>query len=424
MSPLSLSEVLAEEWRPALGCTEPACVAYAASLAASLVSGPVRQVSVTCDPRMYKNCYAVGIPNSGHKSGLLWAAALGAFLPDPSAELELLRRVTADTVTCAAALLTEGRVHVEVDASRHGLYVECIVQGSRGRGRAVLEDEHTHVALLERNGVAVAEDPCRQSRSGSVREELAKSSFADLVAMARNATATDRELLRDGARMNVAIARHGFAMLPDRFIGAATDSAIGLAGQMVCAGVYARMWGADLSVMSLAGSGNKGITVAVPIYVVGEDLGLEPRRVEEALALACLLTSVTTAHLGSLSAACGCAHAAGVGLAGGFVHLRGGGPAEVSMAVTNMVGNVTGIICDGAKIGCALKTMSAVDAAHRAATLACEGIVIPPTDGIVGNDGLASLHNLARVATRGMAAIDNEVLDILRSKMGLAIEPS
>jgi L-cysteine desulfidase len=135
------------------------------------------------------------------------------------------------------------------------------------------------------------------------------------------------------------------------------------------------------------------------------------------LALAALVTSATTHHLGALSAVCGCSNAAGIGLAAGLCLLEGGGPEQISLAVNNMVGNVTGMICDGAKIGCALKTMTAVDAAFRAVRLATCGIGIPKSDGIVGEDGLASLRNLGRIANQGMISTDAEILAIMQEKM-------
>ncbi len=187
--------------------------------------------------------------------------------------------------------------------------------------------------------------------------------------------------------------------------------------RLVCCGVYARMSGEDYTVMSLAGSGNKGITTSVPLSMWGEDNGHSQSRIDEALALALLVTSATTHNLGTLSAVCGCSNAAGIGLAAGLVYLEGGGEKEISLAMNNMVGNVTGMICDGAKIGCAMKTMTSVDAAFRSAALALSGIGIPETDGIIGKDGKQSLFNLGRVARHGMVATDAEILAIMQEKL-------
>ena len=177
------------------------------------------------------------------------------------------------------------------------------------------------------------------------------------------------------------------------------------------------MSGEDFAVMSLSGSGNKGITTSVPLHLWAEEQGIDEKRKLRGLALALLVTSATTHHLGTLSAVCGCSNAAGIGLAAGLVYLEEGGDEAISLALNNMVGNVSGMICDGAKIGCALKTMTSVDAAFRAMSLALSGIGIPFSDGIVGQDGVASLKNLGRIATDGMATMDTEILKIMEEKL-------
>jgi len=285
--------------------------------------------------------------------------------------------------------------------------------------RAVIEHEHTMMTSLSRDGrvISAADAGDRGASGGDVRARLAGLGFADLLVLARSIGFADRAALARGVALNLAIAEHGRTLFPRRFVDLPGGDALTRVSQAVCAGVYARMSGEDFTVMSLAGSGNKGIVCAVPLGALGREPGADPRRVDEALALACLVTSAVTHHLGSLSAVCGCSNAAGIGLAAGLVHLAGGGVEEISRAVNNMVGNVTGMICDGAKIGCALKTMTSVDAAFRSASLAMDGIGIPETDGIIGEDGGASLANLGRIATRGMIATDGEILAIMQEKM-------
>lgn len=240
-------------------------------------------------------------------------------------------------------------------------------------------------------------------------------SLVAAVDAARTLTDEDRERLRRGARQNRAVARRGIELLPGLLAGLDPSTRL---GREVCAGVFARMRGEACPVTTLAGSGNKGITVSVPLTRLGRERGLPAERVDEALALACLVTSGTTRRIGALSSACGSAHAAGIGLAAGLVHLEGGGARELSLAVSNMVGSVAGVICDGAKVGCGLKATTAVDAAFRAASLAQAGLGVPGTDGIVGADGARSLENLGRIARRGLAAVEGEVLEILRAKPG------
>ena len=406
-----------QECQRALGCTEPACIAFAAACASKLAAGAVRSVHLTCDPRIYKNCYAVGIPHADHRVGIRWSLAIGALLPDPHAGLQCFQQLTPAILEQAQALLDAGCVQVEVDAAKAALYVDCVVQRAEGRGRAVLERTHTHVARLERDGVALpVNDDAPDEGQPRAAEQLTAMRFADLLQIARSIADEDRQRLREGAELNLQIARHGLSLFPAPFRMRMGDD-ISRSSRLVCAGVYARMCGEDFVVMSVAGSGNKGIVCSVPLLLWGREIGASQERIDEALALSCLVTSLTTEHLGTLSAVCGCSNAAGIGLAAGLVLLEGGSDREMSLAIHNMVGNVTGMVCDGAKIGCALKTMTAVDAAFRAATLAMCGVGIPVSDGIVGADGEASLRNLGRIAKQGMTSVDREILQIMAEKM-------
>ncbi len=412
-------DYLLQECKPALGCTEPACIAFAASSAASLSTGQVQSAHLVCDPRMYKNCYAVGIPHSGHRIGIRWALAIGAFLPDSALKLESFRLITPDILERAKLLLDSGAVTVDVDTTRSSLYVDCQILRGGVFTRAVVEGTHTRLVQLERAGhaVPIEADEQHTDQSLAMRAQLSQMSFEQLVDMARSLAPSDREQLRAGAELNNAIAQHGMALFPERFRARTGGDPVSRASRLVCAGVYARMCGEDLPVMSVAGSGNKGIVCSLPLAVWGAETGAPQERIDESIALASLVTSLTTHHLGTLSAVCGCSNAAGIGLSAGIVLLEGGGPEQISLAINNMVGNVTGMVCDGAKIGCALKTMTSVDAAFRSAALAMSGVGIPVTDGIVGLHGTDSLLNLGRIATHGMTSLDAEILDIMREKL-------
>ena len=417
---MNLTEFLAEEWKPALGCTEPAAVAWAAALAAEQSCGPIRQVRLVCDPRTYKNCYAVGLPNAEGATGILWALALGAHLEDAALGLRAFEGVNPELIARTRLLLDRRGVTVDVDAQQGNLLrIDVTVVGESGTGRAVLEREHTHLARLEKDGALVGGAACAPlgDEPPPLRQRMAACSIQELMALAGAIGAQDRALLQEGVAMNLAMARHGLSLLPPGFVAPAGQESQTRLARLVGAGVYARMSGEPLPVMTLAGSGNKGITVAVPISLWGRESGHAEPKVEEALAFACLMTSVTTWHLGTLSAICGAANAAGIGIASALVLLEGGDARQVGLAVSNMVGNVAGMICDGAKIGCAMKTMTGVDAAFRAAHLALANIGIPATDGIVGADGESSLANLGRLAQRGMAGVDTEILAIMQDKL-------
>jgi len=418
---MRFADYLSVEWKPALGCTEPASIALAASKAASLAGGGVTSARLVCDPRIYKNCYAVGIPYSGGRTGILWSLAIGCLLTDADAGLENFKYIEPDTLEQAGRLLEASAIKVEVDSSQEDLYIECRVEGAKGAGRAVIEGDHTRFTRLERNGESLMDGPVTETSGEGperlLRRQVAELSFDEMISFAESIDERDTEALRRGVDLNLAIAEHGLTLFPERFVGMTGDDTLTRLSRLVLAGVFARMSGEDFVVMSLAGSGNKGITCSVPLALWGKENGCDADCVDRALALACLVTSATTHELGTLSAVCGCSNAAGIGLAAGLVQLEGGDSQRMSLAMNNMVGNVAGMICDGAKIGCALKTMTSVDAAFRAASLAMDGIGIPYSDGIIGRDGAESLKNLGRIATVGMTSMDAEILDIMQGKL-------
>ena len=449
----NFSEYLSLEWVPTLGCTEPASIAFAAAAAHEIAGGEVKRVNVRVNSRMFKNCFAVGIPYSGHKTGIEWAAAIGSELSNSEKKLECFRDTTPEILKKAEKLIDKGAVKIDVETAHDDLLIDASVFTETSSGRVVIEGDHTNIVLTEKDSVPMDffgsitrhkkillsklpfdrmvdksraltnKEPLQKTETGSptsseMRRSAAAMTFDEMISAVTALSDEDRARLREGSMINKKIAEHGLALFPKRFIKMSESDSLSKISTLVCAGVYARMWGEDLEVMSLAGSGNKGIVASVPISMWADLFDAPLARADEALALACLVTSATTHHLGTLSAVCGCSNSAGIGLAAGLVYLERGGVREINHAVNNMIGNVTGMICDGAKIGCALKTMTSVDAAFRAANLALSDIGIPQSDGIVGSNGLESLKNLERIAGPGMTAMDKEILSIMMEKLG------
>ena len=416
---MKFTAYLSAEWRASLGCTEPAAIAYAVSMAASHQRGEVRMVRLVCDARTYKNCHSVGIPNSERRTGLLWTLAIGVHLADHSLGLRCFEQTDAGALQAAGRLLDQRGIHVEVDPGKSALFIDVTVVRESGTARVVLTREHTQVSRIEVDGreLGVTASGTQETTADQVRQELAEMSLAELLDMACRLGPDDRARLHEGAEWNIAMARHGLGLFPAGFIGEHERQSPIHLSRLVAAGVFGRMSGEPLTVMSLAGSGNKGITVSVPVTLYGRETRIPEERIDEALALACLLTSATTWHLGTLSALCGAAIAGGIGIAAGVTHMQGGSLHQIGLAIGTMVGNLTGMICDGAKIGCAMKTMTGVDAAFRAANLALLGMGIPVTDGIVGINAETSLANLGRLAQYGMATVDAEILAIMQQKL-------
>ena len=416
---MDILEYIEQEWIPTLGCTEPASIAYASIMAAKQISGKASSITLCVDPKMYKNCHAVGIPHSGHKIGIKWAAAIGSFLTNSELQLECFREIDEGVLEQASGLINADKVKIKIDRAKDNLFIDLEVTDGEDTGRCVIQGTHTNITRIHKDGKTMFE-----SRAGleveteiSARDWAASLSAPEILEVARDLNREARSRVRNGSELNLKIAEYGLTLFPESFVKMTEADILTRVAGLVCAGVYARMWGEDFTVMSVAGSGNKGIVCSVPLTVLEEERNLGPKRVEEALALSMLFTSKTTEELGTLSAVCGCANAAGIGLACGLVYLQDGGDKEISFAINNMVGNVTGMICDGAKIGCALKTMTSVDAAFRASALAMSGIGIPFSDGIVGHTGSESLANLGKIAKDGMTHTDDEILRIMEEKL-------
>jgi len=414
---MNFKEFLKREWVPALGCTEPASIAYAGLLAAGRLAGPPKKIDLTVDPKIYKNCHAVGIPHSGHKTGLKWAAAIGAFLKDTGAELQCFKDIDSGVLKKAGQLIAKNKIKIRIDRKRKNLFIDFKVSTAKKSASCVIEGSHTNVVSLQPGGTPKKRaDKSGSEEIGAARKWAGSLSVDKIITIAKKISRKERGLIREGARLNLAIARYGIKLFPKSFFALTGKDPLARISSLVSAGVYARMWGEDYPVMSIAGSGNKGIVLSVPLLLLEKEWKISKKKIEEAFAIAMLFTSKTTEELGTLSAVCGCSNAAGIGLACAIVYLKGGGKKEISFAINNMVGNITGMICDGAKIGCALKTMTSVDAAFRSATLALSGISIPKEDGIVGENGHESLKNLSRIAKFGMVKTDEEILGIMRKK--------
>lgn len=253
---MNLTTFLNAEWKPAMGCTEPAAVAWATCLAAAQGQGQVRLVRLVCDPRTYKNCYAVGLPNSGGQTGILWALAIGAHVGGAALGLRCFEAVTPADLEWARVLVERKGIQVEVDPHRTELWIDVTVAREGGLGRALLEREHTRLARLEQDGHLVggeASGPATPAGT-SIREAVAGQSIKDLMELARSAAPEDRRRLQEGAALNLTMADHGLPMLPRGFVSARDQDPRARLACLVAGGVYARMSGEALTVMTLAGS--------------------------------------------------------------------------------------------------------------------------------------------------------------------------
>ena len=421
-----LKLILANEVFPALGCTEPAACAYAAAVAAEALGQSPCRLDLRVDVGTYKNGAAVAVPHCGGAKGNLIAAAAGAVLAQPGRKLELLAEVTPAVLERARELVAGGAWSYQAIPRATEFRVEATVSAARGSARCVLSEGHANIERIERDGAPVYERSAATAgpAAASYRAVLKEMSLADLVGSAMALDDDDREHLRQGVEMNLAMAQRGgevqgaaFSLRLMHRSGILADDLFYRVKTAVAGAVDARMAGLAQPVMTSGGSGNQGLLAVLAPVLVGRERGIEPERILQSVALAHVLNAYAKCHLGELSVICGCAVAAGLAAAGAIVYQHAGADlAKISNAIQNVIADLSGLICDGAKPGCAMKTVSGVDAALRAAFMAIEGFTISHEEGVLGRTAEQSIRNLGRVSLEGMLQVDPTLVEILSRK--------
>jgi L-cysteine desulfidase len=421
-----LKDVLANEVYPALGCTEPIACAFAAATAAAQLGEPAERLTLKVDAGTYKNGAAVMVPCSGGTKGNLIAAALGAALAKPEAQLLLLQDVTDDVRQQAQSLIDGGNCRIECVDGEKDFLVDALVAGPGHQARCVLKGGHVNVALIEKDGQIVfqADQGSEKTDGLFYRRRLRKMSLAEVLALVDHLDDEDRAYIRCGVEMNLAMSEWGFEVggtahqlrLMQRE-GFLADDLFFRAKLRVASAVDARMAGMNQAVMTSGGSGNQGVVTILTPYIVGREMDVAAERIIRSIAVAHLVNAYIKCFLGEISVICGCAMAAGAASATAIVYQQAGIDVQrITLAVNNVVGDLSGLICDGAKPGCAMKAITAVDTAIRSALMALKGYGLAADDGLIGQTVEASLGNLGRITLEGMFHVDPTLLTILHDK--------
>ena len=424
-----------KEVKPALGCTEPIAVALAVAKAMEVlednhVSGwretGAYTVKAEVSGNILKNGMGVGIPGTG-MVGLHIASALGAVCGKSSYGLEVLNDLTDATVAMSKDMVEKGLVTVGLAETDLKLYVKATIEYDGHIAYAVIEKDHDNIVETGFDGKVLsaaaksAEDEALEQKSTldyhlTVKEIL---EFASTVAY------EDIKFILESRTLNMALAKEGMSGGYGLRVGYAISldcnrevfggDFLSYAMALTAAASDARMAGCTLAAMSNSGSGNQGITVTMPVIAYSIRYGTSDEQLARALVLSHLIAIHIKGYLGKLSALCGCVIAS-TGASCGLVYLRGGDYEQICAAIKNMIGNITGMVCDGAKVGCAMKVASGVSSALQSAVLAREGICISEYDGIIEKDIEKTIQNLGRIGSIGMQHTDNMILDIMVCK--------
>jgi L-cysteine desulfidase len=421
-----LKEVLKHEVFPALGCTEPIAVAYAASIAGREIKGDIEEIHITVDPGVYKNGFAVTIPNTEGEKGNLIAGILGALIKNPELKMEVLKYTDKEMVNQAKALIRKKNAKIVYDKSKTQLYIEVVIKTQKEISRAVIEGSHTNVTRLEKNNRVVFE---KKHRGGSAAEPAYKKvlknmKISELVDFVQNIDEKDYAYIQSGIDINLKISQVGQKLqkvgyyvsdLMDK--GYLLEDVFSSSKILTASAADARMAGLSFPVMSSGGSGNQGIVAILVPFHVGKYFHVEETKIIESIALSHLINSYIKCFTGDLSPLCGCAIAAGVGAAVAIVYQRDGKDMEkITLAVNNLISDLGGMLCDGAKGGCALKVASSTDSAIRSAYMAMNDHGITQAEGFVGKTAEETIWHLTKISKLGMAGTDEIMLEIMLDK--------
>lgn len=422
-----LKQVLKGQVYPAMGCTEPVSVALCAANASALHKGRIKKAVVFVDSATFKNGLGVRIPNTDGEKGNLLAAALGLLTAKPKLGMEILKGVSSSVLKKAKILLEEKAVTIKVK-NQKGFYIKTEVLFEDGyKTKAVISGCHTAVTYLEDNGrvlIDVKPEVKTGKSEGDFKRLLAKSSLSDLVREAQNADDEDLAYIKEGALMNLAAAKKGANLKKVGFylselvkLGMLDKNLINSAKILASQAADARMDGIAVPVMSSGESGNQGIVAVLVPYHVGKRLKIKEKTILQSIALSHLLNGYVKAFTGDLAPICGCAIAAGVGASAAIVYQQKGADLKaITLAVNNIISDIGGMLCDGAKSGCALKVVSSVDSALRAAFMGMNHYGITEVEGFIGKTAEATIQNLSRISTVGMVKVDTTIVDIMKSK--------
>ena len=435
-----LSTLIKKDMVPALGVTEPGAISFCVAKAKSYAKGELLHLNVAMNSGMYKNAFTCGIPNS-KEVGNVFAAALGYVAGNPDKGLESLANVTPDDNVCAQRLIDEGKITVALSGISSRIFMEATLETTESKVLLTIRDTHTNITKIVVNGETVleAEEKDEEDTYGASGEINATTSKAnatihsihrytltELVDYVNTVPLEEIEFVKEAYKVNLELFEEALKNPRTTFArqllvmngGEVISKDEQMTASLLCnATIEARVIGLDKPAMSITGSGAHGIIATMPLYGVYKIHGLSEEMLYRATMLSYLICTYIKEYSGRLSAFCGCAIAAGTGMACGLVYLKGGTVEQMEYTLNNMASSITGMICDGGNQGCTMKGVAACDAAFRSVAFAMKGVHIDKVHGINGNTPEETMRNMGLIASPGMVGTEKTIVEIFEEKL-------
>lgn len=414
---------LKKEVVPSEGCTEPIAIAYAASIAAEHLKGEIKEVNIYLSKNVIKNALGVGIPGTGGV-GIEIAAALGISIQKSYKKLTILSNFTEDELKKAKEIVDENIINIKQKNTNKALYIEVELLSETSKAKVIIEDTHTNVTLIECDNEIIMDNNSEVSED--LEEDYKLFKIADIYNFVKEADFDDIKFILESAKMNEKVSEEGLKGDYGLQVGSkiiqkgnfnlfSNDASNKIIAASAAAS-DARMDGCAMPIMTTAGSGNQGIACSIPVAQTARLLDKSEEELARALVLSNLVTIRIKKHMGRLSPLCGAGIAGATGASCGITYLLGGNLENINYCINNMISDLSGMICDGAKETCALKIATGTNAAIQCANLAINGISATANDGIVAKDVEETIESIETLIQNGFKNVDDTILNIMLEK--------
>lgn len=421
----ALTELIKSDMKPALGVTEPGAIAFAVSTAKAHIKGTVKRVGLRLNSGMYKNAFTCGIPGTS-EVGNYYAAALGAVAADPKKGLECLEGIGKAEEEAAGEMIKAGMISVSMSSITSRIFIEATVTGETSEAVVTIQDAHTNITKITENGTVVFEKEAKAAQESKEATPLIHQyTLAQMVEYVNTVSAQELDFIKEAYKVNYELLQEGLKSpkttygpyLLKKNGGFLVSEDERKTASLFCNGaIEARVIGLSKPAMSITGSGAHGIIATMPLYAVYKINNYTDEQLLRATALSYLICMYIKEYSGKLSAFCGCAIAAGTGMACALAWLKGAGAETMEKVINNMASSITGMICDGGNQGCTMKGIVAVDAAFDSVELAMDDVYIYNAHGINGATPEETMHNMGLIASPGMTGTEKTIVDILDGK--------